>query len=66
MFLINVLLRCRYDVVMKIVLRCRYNVDISKGIDPAKSNNSKECMVCYFKSVDYHCIIHDILMLFIC
>ena len=23
-------------------------IDITKGIDPAKSNNSKECMVCHY------------------
>ena len=23
-------------------------IDISEGIDPAKSNNSKECMVCHY------------------
>ena len=23
-------------------------IDISKGIDPTKSNRSKECMICYY------------------
>ena len=23
-------------------------IDISKGIDPAKSNSSKECMICHY------------------
>ena len=23
-------------------------IDISKGIDPAKSNSGKECMICYY------------------
>ena len=24
-------------------------IDISKGIDPTKSNKSRECMICHFK-----------------
>ena len=74
---------------------CYYRVDLSKGIDVAKSHNSKECIICHYwffnhgfkfqdsvcygfhdltilcvnkgsnfvstvKSIDYHCIIHDI------
>ena len=49
-----------------------YNrIDLSKGIDPAKSSNSKECMVCHywffnhgFKDQDSVCNgCHDLLML---
>ena len=46
--------------------------DLSKGIDPLKSNNSKECMVCHywvfnhgFKYQDSVCNgWHDLLMLY--
>ena len=42
-------------------------IDISKGIDLAKSNNSKECMICHhwffnhgfkFQDSEYNCC-HD-------
>ena len=48
-------------------------IDLSKGIDVAKSNNSKECIICHYcffnnwfkcqdsvRSADSRCIIHDI------
>ena len=46
-------------------------IDISKGIDHAKSNSSKECMICHywffnheFKFQDYVCnSCHDLTML---
>ena len=46
-------------------------IDISKGNDLAKSNNSKECMICHcwffnhgFKFKDYACIgCHDLTMI---
>ena len=46
-------------------------IDISKGIDPTKSNNSKECMIFHFwlfnhgfKLQDYVCNgCHDLSML---
>ena len=25
-----------------------HKIDISKGIDPTKSNQSKECMICHY------------------
>ena len=25
-----------------------YRIDLSEGIDPAKSNNTKECIACYY------------------
>ena len=45
-------------------------IDISEGIDLAKSNNSKECMICHywffnhgFKFLDYLCNgCHDLTM----
>ena len=27
---------------------CYDGIELSEGIDPAKSDNSKECMVCYY------------------
>ena len=60
---------------MKIFLKVRYykcfRIDISEGIDLAKSNNSKECMICDyqffnhgFKFQDYICNgCHDLTML---
>ena len=46
-------------------------IDISKGIDPVKSNNSKECMICHYWVFNYwfkfqHSICngcHDLTML---
>ena len=46
-------------------------IDISEGIDPTKSNKSKECMICHywffnhgFKFQDYVCnCCHDLTML---
>ena len=48
-----------------------YRIDISKRIDLAKSNNSKECMICHywffnhgFKFQDHICNdCHDLTML---
>ena len=49
-----------------------YNItDISEGIDPAKSNNRKECMVCHYWFFNYRfefldCVCngcHDLTML---
>ena len=51
---------------------CYDRIDITKGIDLAKSNNSKECMICChywffnhgFKFPDYVCNdCHDLSML---
>ena len=50
---------------------CYNRVDVSEGIDPAKSNRSKESMICYycffnhgFKFQDYlYNICHDLAML---
>ena len=56
-------------ILMKMLLKIRYfkscyyiGIDISKEIDHAKSNNSKECMICHFrffnhgfKFQDYEC-----------
>ena len=46
-------------------------IDISKGIDPTKSNKSRECMICYyfflnhgFKFQDYVCSACDDLTMF--
>ena len=40
--LINTSYKCCYD-----------KTDISEGIDPAKSNNSKECMICHYWFLNY-------------
>ena len=45
-------------------------IDISEGIDPTKSNKSKECMICHyfffnngFKFQDFVCnVCHDLTM----
>ena len=43
-------------------------IDVSKGIDPAKNNNSKECIVCHFLIVSLNFKIlfcngcHDLMM----
>ena len=33
----------------------RDRIDISEGIDPAKSNDSKECMICHYWSFNNGC-----------
>ena len=59
---------------MKIFLKIRYYkwcIKISDGIDPTKSNNSQECMICHywffyhgFNFQDYVCNgCHDLAML---
>ena len=35
-------------------------IDISKGIDLAKSNNSKECIICHFFFFNHGFKIQDI------
>ena len=69
---------CAYEIVNKqltdhLDYKCMYHnrIDLSEGIDPHKSYNSKECMICHywlfnnrFKFQDFVCNgCHDLPML---
>ena len=41
------------DLINRSYKCCYDKTDISEGIDPVKSNNSKECMICHYWFLNY-------------